>query len=111
MKRMKRIKFYLCVICTVTLLTSCGFIKGLMPDPMMKVQSGMTKDEIVKLLGKPTNRSFEGTNEKWEYSKKKTDRIIIIEFANSVVSKMETYNKSDLPQPTYVAPVQVAPVQ
>jgi hypothetical protein len=35
--------------------------------PIDRVESGMPKEEVQKLLGKPANRSFRGTDEAWQY--------------------------------------------
>jgi hypothetical protein len=35
--------------------------------PTDKIEPGMSKDEVTKLLGKPANRSFRGTDEAWQY--------------------------------------------
>ena len=35
--------------------------------PTDQVEPGMSKDQLQKLLGKPANRSFRGSDEAWQY--------------------------------------------
>lgn len=88
---MKKIRLACLTLLMAGMLSSCGIIQAIKGDPMMKVQSGMSKEQVTKLLGKPAIRSFEGKTEQWEYTDKKTGRIMVIGFVDNVVSKMDSY--------------------
>lgn len=87
----KQMKFYLLALLTVVVVSSCSVISSMKGDPMMKIQSGMTKEQITKMMGKPDTRSFDGDSEVWQYIAKKDGRIIEIGFNNNVVDKMNSY--------------------
>ena len=48
------------------LLNSCYTFEG-WDDNLYKVQKGMTRQEVIKMLGKPRTRSFEGDTEDIAY--------------------------------------------
>jgi outer membrane protein assembly factor BamE (lipoprotein component of BamABCDE complex) len=40
---------------------------ALADKPVDRIEPGMSKDQVRKLLGKPANRSFRGADEAWQY--------------------------------------------
>ncbi|MEJ0084415.1 MAG: outer membrane protein assembly factor BamE [Pseudomonadota bacterium] len=50
------------------ILLLCFFSStALAGKPTDKVEPGMSKDQVQKLLGKPANRSFRASDEAWQY--------------------------------------------
>lgn len=84
----------LCLFMFSLLIAGCGTHSYI--DLMMKVNKGMSKDEVLGLLGSPKNRSFDTVCEKWEYwfysaGEYPRNRICIITFDGEKVSEMESF--------------------
>lgn len=83
----------LLVICSFT-LCSCASLTG--KSAIMKIEKGMTKNDVVGLLGQPDFRRFDEQFEEWEYKKENpitSDRkIIVVTFLNGKVSNMNSFN-------------------
>lgn len=77
--------------------TGCGSLYWSSSNAM-KIQKGMTPQEVVSAVGKPDQRRFRSNVEEWEYisSDKST---IIIDFINGKVSSMDTFKK-----PQFIVP-------
>lgn len=101
----------LCFLLCYMLLSSCG---ALINDNTMKVESGMTKEQVIKLLGTPMERKFNRDVETlvfFQYNHRiKKDQYFIVDFKNGLVTNMDTYTErstSVLPpvhQPVYPTP-------
>lgn len=88
---------------------SCGSLLG--KSAILQVEKGMTKKQIVDLLGEPDFRRFDDRYEEWEYKKENVitgeTKIIIVDFTNERVSNMNSFNGENLPTPP--PPIAICP--
>ncbi|QTA83448.1 Lipoprotein SmpA/OmlA domain-containing protein [Desulfonema limicola] len=84
------------LICFSLVLTSCGY--KISKDNYEKIQTGMTTEQVIKILGEPTESSsanilgISGTSSKWI----KGNILISIQFVNDKVrlkNFSDTYTK------------------
>lgn len=66
---MKTIKLTLALLTFAICMGSCAMILGIDSNTLMKIQKGMTKEEITSILGQPMHRSFDHEVEGWRYEK------------------------------------------
>lgn len=95
------------IICSIS-FCSCGSYMT-SKSAIMKIEKGMTKKEVVSLLGEPDFRRFDEQMEEWEYKKinalTSETTIVIVDFINERVSNMNSFNGDNYPTP----PVAVFP--
>jgi LysM repeat protein len=88
---MRRLKQTLLALTICTLVISCSLTTS---STIMKVQRGMSQEEVSHLLGKPDFRRFDNGSEQWEYTKTNVstaaNTVIIIDF---VVRPGDTFKK------------------
>ena len=60
---------------------------------LMKIQEGMTQQEVRKIMGTPSYRRFDNMGEQWEYRTAKIGgyNVAIIDFTNGNVSALNSY--------------------
>lgn len=101
---MRKLKQTLLLALCLT-VSSCGLTTS---STIMKVQKGMSQEEVAHLLGTPDFRRFDGGTEQWEYSKMNmstgTNATIIVDFIDGQVTNMDSFN-GEIPAP----PVAVCP--
>lgn len=51
----------------ILLLTACGFGIRNIRSELSRLQAGMSQTEVVRLVGEPNDRSFDGATEQWTY--------------------------------------------
>lgn len=71
------------------LITGCGSIYW-NSNNAMKIQKGMTPQQVISAVGKPDQRRFRSNIEEWEYISSDYSTIII-DFINGKVSGMNTF--------------------
>lgn len=83
------------------LLGSCGSLTT--GNALMKVQKGMSQEEVGHLMGKPDFRRFDDRSEQWEYNShnalKGTNAIILIDFTDGKVTNMDSFETPTAPPP------------
>ncbi len=78
-----------CVACgtTISLKTNKDF---------SRIERGMTKEEVKKILGTPTNVRFIEARDQWEYEKLHAitgvETIVLVDFENDRVVAVDTFN-------------------
>lgn len=90
---MRRLKQTLLALTICTLVISCSLTTS---STIMKVQRGMSQEEVSHLLGKPDFRRFDNGSEQWEYQSggiATSCKFLIIEFRNGKVTSMDSYNE------------------
>lgn len=98
MKRTKYLILSLLLGCGMT-LNSCSTMSLQGSSSFMKIKNGMTQEEVVEILGKPTHHRFNGGYEQWEYRKenpfsgKRT--VVIVDFINGKVSALNTFDADE----------------
>jgi len=72
-------------------ISSCGTA---LQKKSLQVEPGMTKDDVVKIMGYPGNKQFKGVSEAWQYCSTGigSDRYYVVWFTNSSVTGMTTYS-------------------
>ena len=84
---MRRLKQTLLALTICTLVISCSLTTS---STIMKVQRGMSQEEVSHLLGKPDFRRFDNGSEQWEYTKTNmstaANTVIIIDFVDGMVT-------------------------
>lgn len=102
---MRKLKHFFFAFAMCALVSSCGLTTG---SAIMKVQKGMSQEEVSRLLGKPDFRRFDNGSEQWEYKKTNlytaTDMLIIIDFIDGQVANMDSF-RDEIPAP----PIAVCP--
>lgn len=82
------------VLSLLVLTASCGSM-----NKLMKVEEGMSKQEITKIFGTPDYRRFDRGIEEWEYRSLSVVtgeyKVTVITFDDGRVSGMDTYNTRD----------------
>lgn len=63
---MKKLYPFLSIGLLVLFLSSC-YTTGALRQKTMKISSGMTKADVLRILGTPGKRSFRGASEAWQY--------------------------------------------
>lgn len=98
---MKTMKMTFALFTLAICISGCASILGLEESTLMKIQKGMTQEEIVSILGQPIHRSFDHETEGWTYEKffTKSPGITIIElgFEDEKLVFMDSYEKSPNP--------------
>jgi hypothetical protein len=92
---MKLLKYFT-LLCAF-MISGCGTLYWNSSNAM-KIQKGMTSQEVISAVGKPDQRRFRSNVEEWEYisSDKST---VIIDFVNGKVSSLDTFK-----QPLFITP-------
>lgn len=80
----------------VVTFTSCGSL-FYETNKALQVESGMTKEEVTTLMGKPTHRSFDDYQEQWEYKSLTNSgreyKVSIITFKKGRVVSMDSFSE------------------
>ena len=102
---MRRLKQTLLALTICTLVISCSLTTS---STIMKVQRGMSQEEVSHLLGKPDFRRFDNGSEQWEYTKTNmstaANTVIIIDFVDGMVTNMDSFESNITPPPVAVCP-------
>lgn len=102
---MNTLKQTLLTLLICATLSSCSLTTS---STIMKVQKGMSQQEVTHLLGKPDFRRFDQGTEQWEYTKTNmstaTSTVIIIDFIDGQVANMDSFNGEVPPPPVAVCP-------
>ena len=102
---MRRLKQTLLALTICTLVISCSLTTS---STIMKVQRGMSQEEVSHLLGKPDFRRFDNGSEQWEYTKTNmstaANTVIIIDFVDGMVTNMDSFEPNITPPPVAVCP-------
>jgi outer membrane protein assembly factor BamE (lipoprotein component of BamABCDE complex) len=86
-------------------LTSCAMFSKAREENLHDIHNGMTKSEVIEVLGKPDKEGMEGTNEKWQYlitsSDLKHEYPYTATFSNGVLSDfyLNAAHNESKPQP------------
>lgn len=101
---MKRISRVLAVALVAIVMASCSSVSEFFRTPdEMSIQKGMTKDEVVRLMGmQPTFRSFSGNVEELgftiKYSSEDYIKVVNVTFENGLVTGMTSYPLPKVPE-------------
>lgn len=102
---MNRLKQALLTLILCVAISGCGLTTT---STIMKVQKGMSQEEVSQLLGKPDFRRFDQGTEQWEYARTNistsTRTVIIVDFIDGHVVNMDSFN-GEIPAP----PIAVCP--
>lgn len=102
---MKRVKQTLLASAICAFISSCGLTTG---STMMKVQRGMSQEEVSQLLGEPDFRRFDNGSEQWEYTNtpmfSATKSVVIIDFIDGKVTNMDSFERNITPPPVATCP-------
>lgn len=94
---MRTIKLTLALLVFAICISSCATILGIDSNTLMRIQKGMTKQEVTSILGQPMHRSFDHEVEGWTYEKNIAGApgITVIElgFVDGRLTYMDSYEK------------------
>ena len=104
---MKRTITFIAILMSMSMLSSCGFLTYYDGASYHKVQSGMTRKEVIKILGIPKTRSFDKNKEDLVYREflNYSDGLISlvhVKLENDTVVGMETEILPYPPKPAVV---------
>lgn len=91
---MKKTIAILMIFFAVISLSSCGVNLSLTKKNMMRIEEGMSKQEVKSILGGPENRSFDRGRESWEYISVDSKYFIVYFYENKVIG-MDTFHKEE----------------
>lgn len=81
------------------LLASCGTVsEASVKNRMMRIQEGMTKEDVSKLMGTPDYRRFDNGIEEWEYKfdifnlNRRAIETVKIMFEGGIVFGLDTFS-------------------
>lgn len=77
-------------------LSSCGVNMHLTKKNMMRIEEGMTKQEVKGILGSPENRRFDQGRENWEYIAM-DGKVFQVFFYDDRVVGLDTFNREVQP--------------
>lgn len=97
--KLLKLFFLLCAF----LLSGCGSLYW-STDNAMKIQRGMTPQEVIDAVGKPDQRRFNMNTEEWEYLSC-DHTTVLVDFVDGRVSGIDTFKK-----PQMIAPIPAAAV-
>lgn len=102
---MRRLKQTLLALAICAAVSSCGLTTS---STIMKVQRGMSQEEVSHLLGNPDFRRFDNGSEQWEYNKTNmsttANTVIIIDFVEGRVTNMDSFEPNIVPPPVAICP-------
>lgn len=109
---MKNIMNIIVAITLLVAMTSCGLYdtSGQRAQLMGNLHEGMTKREVVAVLGNPEFRRYNNGIEQWEFHKTHfsgAQTVILLDFRNDKVISFDTYD-GNYPSPGY-PPIAVCP--
>lgn len=104
-KDMRRLKQTLLALAICALVSSCGLTTS---SAIMKVQKGMSQEEVSQLLGNPDFRRFDNGSEQWEYKRTNmstaTYMVIIVDFIDGQVANMDSFDEKMPAPPLAICP-------
>lgn len=107
---MKQIKFLITIFLTSLFLCGCSVLY--FSSKIRQIQKGMSPDQVVQLLGEPSNRRFDSEGEQWEYKRFNSETnvsYIIIDFADNRVVAMNTFDTEMMKHPVANPPIVTTP--
>jgi outer membrane protein assembly factor BamE (lipoprotein component of BamABCDE complex) len=92
---MKKVLFLLCL---TAVLLSCGS-SAVSVRQTRQIQTGMSKNEVLNILGSPNNQHFNGSEEIWQYrvrssSRSEAIRSFTVWFENNRVTRLTSDSNS-----------------
>jgi len=94
---MKTIKHVTMMVVMAAMMSSCvtSWFSSLSKQSQA-IEPGMTKQEVVNILGNSRYRSFDGRYEQWEYRSSLGNNdwdVVRIEFTDGRVARMESFRE------------------
>lgn len=82
------------VLFLAIILNSCGTTN--LASKQLLISPGDSKNDVVKVLGNPSDRQFQGTMEAWQYCSTgfNIDKYTIIWMNSGIVTGLNTYSMS-----------------
>jgi len=95
---MENFRKTLLILLVCSVMTSCSSLFTAANSSLMQVQRGMTKNEVISLMGNPDFRRFNNMNEQWEYLRyiNGNSMVVVIDFADDKVFSMDSFRR-DVP--------------
>lgn len=97
---MKKIRVYLYLALWAVLCSSC-FTSwlGFSSEQLMKIQKGMTKEEVKQVFGKPSFIRFDEVVEEWEFREIAAAgwSVAIVRFIDGKVVELNTFLEKECP--------------
>ena len=96
MMRMKTTKRLTLIAVFSAMLCSCGSLFQTVADQAAAIQPGMSKQEVVNILGQSKYKSLDRNFEQWEYRTQLNNGdfdVVKIEFKDGCVIRMDSYRE------------------
>ena len=93
---MKTIKQLTFIAVLSAMLCSCGSLFQTVADQAAAIQPGMSKQEVVNILGQSRYKSLDRNYEQWEYRTELNNGdfdVVKIEFKDGCVIRMDSYRE------------------
>lgn len=84
-------KLFLTLCIVVSTLSSCSTMRSF-NDKLFSIEKGMSKEQVLSILGKPDYRRFDNAFEEWEYSPNAfSEKVMVVTFENGKVSGLDSF--------------------
>ncbi|OJU52797.1 MAG: hypothetical protein BGN96_10240 [Bacteroidales bacterium 45-6] len=87
---MKISKLFLTLCIVVSTLSSCTTMRSF-NDKLFSIEKGMSKEQVLSILGKPDYRRFDNAFEEWEYNPTFSVNVMVVTFENGRVSSLDSF--------------------
>ncbi|MCQ2111369.1 MAG: outer membrane protein assembly factor BamE [Bacteroidaceae bacterium] len=100
---MKKIYRLMTVAVVATMLVGCASLSGLFRNSLMDVELGMTKDQVIQLLGQPSFRTLNDEYEELGFTQNYSMNdyiitIINVQFVDGKVVALDSYPMPKKPE-------------
>lgn len=99
---MKKISVIVGLMFVILLMGSCTSLNTPIKS-MMAIEKGMSKDEVLKHLGRPSYRSFDDELEIWEFRTllvTGNTSVVTVYFLDNAVNRMDTHEELRVYEPS-----------
>ncbi|MBP1616922.1 MAG: hypothetical protein H6Q14_749 [Bacteroidetes bacterium] len=88
---MKILKLFLAQCILISSFSACVTITKSFNDKLFSIEKGMSKEQVLSILGKPDYRRFDNAFEKWEYNPTFSVNVMVVTFENGKVSALDSF--------------------
>ena len=95
---MKKYRNWLFAAVAALSLSSCSSLLTTVAEKSVRIQKGMSKEEVIAIMGNPEYRRFNEVSDQWEYRTHLVNGgsdVVVIDFRHGRVSGMESFFEHD----------------
>lgn len=96
---MKNLRLFLTLCIAISSFSSCITTSKSFNEKLFLIEKGMSKEQVLSIMGKPDYRRFDNAFEEWEYRPTFSVNVIIVTFDNGRVSALDSFAEKTQVQP------------